>query len=347
MSTSRYPSKARLAGFMQGAGFNRDGLVADAIFPRVQVLTQHYDYIDWGETENKDGVYDNLRTIEDVIGCYSQAKRINPDNFVYKSGKVLDHALEKPLTECGVSACTPDGRLPFSIDQQKAQSLINRLLLNREQVAYDLATDETKYRDLAATTAAIPSITTLEQQAEFAAEGALIDLTTAGQGGISALRDQDYDLLGLMKSIQRNNFKGGRFNKMITNMEAADLMTLNNSFKDGGCVVPAVTSIESIRNLLGLDEVVAADAAVNVALPGGTAQLDRIFGNYILLTRSFDLVQTTDESRFFGFSAFVDGLGQHFYREENKGKQGIEILKAHHDLTPHVADYQSAVLIKY
>jgi len=324
MSTvSRYPHRDRLLQIVQAAGLKREGLVADAIFPRVQTPGANFEWIDWSGT---DGKFENLRQIDDKIGCYSTAKNIDPSVFEYKQGKVNDYALEMFLKECNLTAC---GELPFDIEAQKTEELVDRLLLNREIRAASNATNTSIYGT------AIPygSVT---NSTDF--EGARITGVDLSIGA--------NDYLEFFMNIQDNNSTTGPRNVAVMNRRTINQLRRHPSFKSGGCAIPPIEAPEVVANLMGVDRVAIADAYYNVSAAAGTTDLVKVLDNKILMLRNAPLTGTDGIQRVFGFSAFEDGLNNMVYFDPKIGKDGSEVQKVSHDFTDIIADVKSATLIE-
>lgn len=317
---STYPNTARLTTIVQEAGLKRSGLVASCIFPEVEVPSCNFEWIDWKQD------YENLKLTDDTIGCYSQPHRVDPGSFEYIQGKTKEHALDMVLKECCVSACTPDGRLPFNIDAKKTQQLVDKILLNRELAAIAKATNESAY------TAGSAPLTE-------ASDGKMFTLTRTD------IFDEDYDILGLFQAIQDNAAFGAR-NTMVLDRPTLNAMLRHPKFKPGGCAIPVMAAESEVAALLGLDKVCVADARYNSALPGAAANLTKIWGSYILLTRSFDVVTPDEATRTFGFSAYTKDLSNRVYFDNTIGSGGGNVQVVSHDLTEIIADIQAATLIK-
>lgn len=318
--SSTYPNKARLLDVVQEAGLKRKGLVASCIFPEVEVPSCQFEWIDWEQE------YDDLKPVDDTVGCTSAVHRIDPSGFEYKQGKTKEHALDMPLKECCVSACTPDGRLPFNIDAKKAQQLVDKLLINREIAAIGKATNESAY-----TVGSAP-------------------LTEASDGKIFTLArtdifDPDYDLLGLFQAIQDQAAFGAR-NTLTLDQATFNAMLRHPSFKPGGCAIPPLAAQTELASLIGIDKICIADARYNSAAPGAAASLTKFWGNYILLTRSLEVVTPDEPTRTFGFSAFTKPLTNRVYFDDKVGSDGSNIHVVSHDFTEVVADIKAGTLLK-
>lgn len=321
---STYPNKARLTDIVQEAGLKRKGLVASCLFPEVKVPACSFEWIDW----KKD--YENLKPVDDTASCTSKPHRVDPGSFEYKQGKTKLHALDMVLKECCVSACTTDGNLPFNIDAKKTEQLVDKMLLNRELAAVGKATTESLYSAgnnanlIAGTEAADGKIYTFVRATIFA---------------------DAYDLLGLFQAIQ-NGAAFGAHNTMVIDRVTLTAMLRHPKFKPGGCAIPVMAAESEIAALLGLDKVCIADTRYNQALPGAPIALNRIWGNYIWLGKSYGLVTPDEATRTFGFSAFTKDLTNRIYFDDTIGDDGGNVQVVSHDLTEVIADIQAATLIK-
>lgn len=331
---SLYPNKARLADIALEAGLNRKGLVASCIFPEIEVPSCKFDYIDWTDVANGQGVLDKMRPTDDSVGCYSQVKMIDPSVFEYRTKQTQEHSLKMILKDCCESACTPSGRLPFDKDAKKTQEQTDILLINREIRAINLATDKSAYTPVALN----PSngVTTETTKSE----GALYTLTQA------QLRDPNFDLLGFFQGIQIGNWETGMRNKMVLDLATLTAMQRHPTFKMGGCAVPPLAMANEIAALLKLKEICVADAAYNSALPGAPIDMEKMWGPFIFLSRSLDMIDTDDTKRGFGFSAFTKEMKSRIYFDEDLGTEGGNVQKIYHDFTEVVTDRKSSTLIE-
>ena len=317
---SNYPNKARLLDIVQEAGLKRSGLVASCIFPEIEVPSCNFEYIDWKQE------YADLKPVNDLVGCYSQPHRVDGTPFEYIQGKTKEHALDVVLKECCLSACTPDGRLPFNIDAKKSQQTVDKLLLNREIAAVALATNESSY------TAGSNPLTE-------SSDGKMFTLARATIFGAS------YDLLGLFQTIQQKAQFGMR-NTLTLDLATWYAMLRHPSFKDGGCAIPVMAQQDALASLLGVQKICIADAAYNTAAPGSPVNLGKFWGNYILMTASFGMVTPDEPTRGFGFSAYTKAMTNRIYWDDKVGADGGNVEVISHDLTAVVADINMGTLIK-
>jgi len=334
MSQSNYPSRAKLLDVIQEAGMNREGLVADCVLPEVRTQTNMFEWIDFATTSDNNGRFDNLRELNDVVGCTSEVKEIDPSSFDYKQGKVTDKAQKMALKDCHQSACTPDGRLPFDVDAAKSEELVDRLLLTRELRVIKQVLDETKY-----TTQAVADI-------EDDAEGAIVDFS--GSFGSDAVNH-----LNFFRALQRNNFSTGMRNVVVMSQYAFDRLVEHPSFKPGGCAIPPLAQESTIAGYLGVQKICIADTAINKAAAGADFSLGRIWAgltddndDYMLFTKSIKMATPDAVKRGFGFSAYKDGFGNRVYFDPKKGKDGTDMQVVHHDFTEVIADIKAATLVK-
>lgn len=319
-----YPNQARLLDIIQEAGLKRQGLVASCIFPEVEVPSCNFQFIDWAPS------YGNLRPTNDLVGCYSTPHRIDPSAFEYILGKTKEHALDIVLKECCVSACTPDGRLPFNIDAKKSQEITDLLLINREVSAITKATNESAYTS--------PTNQDPGNAAQTTSEGIMFSLAA------SNLTDPDFDLLGYFQAIQSKALLTGTRNKLILDLATLYKILRHPSLKNGGCAIPPMAAQAEVASLLGVSEVCIADTAINNALTG--VSMGRLWGSYILLTRSVDYVQPDSFTRGFGFSAYTKPITNRIYFDNHIGSDGGNVQVVSHDFTEVIADIKAGTLIK-
>ena len=319
-----YPNTARLTDIVQEAGLKRPGLVASCIFPEVKVPSCNFEWIDW----KKD--YENLKPVDDTASCTSQPHRVDPGTFEYIQGKTHLHALDMVLKECCASACTPDGNLPFNIDAKKTQQLVDKMLLNRELAAVKKATNESQY--------AAGNNTNLINGTE-ASDGKIYSFARA------TIFADAYDLLGLFQAIQ-NGAAFGAHNTMVLDRVVLTAMLRHPKFKPGGCAIPVMAAESEVAALLGLSKVCVADTRYNTGLPGAPIALNKIWGPYIWLGKSYGLVTPNEATRTFGFSAYTKDLKNRVYFDDKIGDDGANVQVVSHDLTEIVADVQAATLIK-
>lgn len=327
---------------IQEAGLNRGGMVAECLYPDVETGCK-FEWIDWKSTENKDGRLDNLRLVNDTVGCYSEPKGIDPSSFEYKQGKVADHGLSMPLKECCASACTPDGKLPFKIDAAKSEELVDLLLLGREIRAIQKATKVADYTNLA-TLQALPgngSLTNIGMMEKFS-EGAYVDFA-------GTLFLPGTDAFSILRSVQLNNFETGARNKAIMSKATAYKLMEHPSFKDGGCVVGVLTPMARLADLLEVSEICIAETSYNTASPGADFNLARIWdlnGEFIMFVRSFGLATPDSMKRVYGFSAYEKGFRNRTYFDDKMGVDGGDVQVVGHDFTETLADIKCATLVK-
>jgi hypothetical protein len=333
MSQSRYPERARLLDVVQGAGLKKSGLVADAILPPVQTGANFFEWIDWSTTDLRDGIFDNMKVANDIIGCYGSPKEIDPSSFKLVQGRTTDKALSMVLKECGPATCAP---LPFDIQAAKTLELVDKLLLSREQRVISAVTNETIY---AAPTSQDPT-------AADTAEGVVFDLKNAGAAGPTGLNNTIYDLLKYFQGIQEENFSTGMRNIAVMRRKHFNALLRHPSFKPGGCAIPPLAAEAEVAALIGVDRIVIADAAINKALANANFNLDAIWGEYILLTKSIQMATPESQARGFGFSAYTSPLTNRIYFDDKVGKDGSDIQVVSHDYTEVIADIKSATLIK-
>ena len=312
-----------LEAVTQEIALNREGLVADCIFPKVQTGC-NFAYIDWT------GELKDLKSINDHVTCKTDANEIDTGDLKLKHGGTQDHALMQSLEECCVTVCGVSN-LDEKIAAQKTRALTNKLLIGREERAIRLATDVTKYTD---NNALAPSD-----------EGAVVD------GGLFKLAKTNFDdpnfaSLRYFQSINENALFGQR-NVMITDLATLNGLMTHPQFIGSGCVVDPMTSMDKVASLLGLSKICIADGKYNDGL-GEQVSIKKLWPkNTILFTSSYEFITSTDPQLAFGITAYSQDLTPHQFIDEKKGKgAGAMMQKIGHDLTEVVLSYKAATLVK-
>lgn len=322
--SSQFPSKAKMSAIVQAASLKRSGLVADCIFPQVKTPCR-FDYIDWTNQVN-------MKIVDDAVGCKTDVKEVDPEAFVYATGKVEDHALQQAMGDCCVTACGDDAALAAKREQGKTIQLMNRLLIAREKRAIALALDESKYTD-----------NTTKKPGEAGA---------VNEGGLYKLANTDfinanYALLKYFQPIQTNNFVTGRRTKAVMSQNTLNNFLSHPNFLGAGCIVDTVTTKDKVASLLGVEEICVADAGYNNGV-GQTVSLQGFWpDNYILFTASYEMLTSDEQQVAFGISAYDKGFRVNNYIKEEKGPDsGVVMQKIAHDFTELVLSYKAATLVK-
>lgn len=327
MSQTNYPTEKLLADIVFNAGLKKEGLVAEAAFPGILVPSCEFKYADWTTTSDYNGRLDNLKEVNDLIGCYSAPKRVNPSSFKYINGMTQEHALEMVLKDC----CGPNFCGPVTIDTDGAKTteLSDLILLQHEIRAVDIITNEASYVNAGVD---LPSDTT--------SEGTMFNLSLAN------LLDPAFDLFGYFQDIQSENLLTGTRNVLITKLSLFNKLLRHPSVKPGGCAIPVMAAQEEVASLLGLQKIVIADTVVNSALPNQPFSLTNNFGDYFWMAKTVKLQRTDAPVRGFGFGAYTKDLSSRIKFDDNMGAEGGEVQVVYHDITPTVVDIKAATLIK-
>lgn len=322
-----YPTERLLADIVFEQSLKREGLVAECAFPGILVPSCDYKYADWTTTADFNGKLDNMKEMNDLIGCYSAPKRINPSSFKYINGTTQEHALEMVLKDCcGPNFCGP---VTIDVDGAKTLELTDLILLQHEIRAIKMILDESKYTDAAA---ALPSA--------VSSEGTMFNLSMAN------LLNPAFDLFGYFQEIQSDNKLTGARNVMITKLSLFNKLLRHPSVKPGGCAIPVMAAQEELASLLGLQKICIADTVVNSALPNQPFSLTDNFGNYFWMAKAVKLQRTDAPIRGFGFGAYTKDLSSRIKFDDNMGAEGGEVQVVYHDITPTVVDFEAATLIK-
>lgn len=307
----------------QQVALKRSGLVADAIFPKVQTGCQ-FSYIDWTD-ELKD-----LTSINDHVTCKSDANEADLGAIKLKFGGTQDHALIQVLDECCQVICGVPN-LNEKIAAQKTLALANKLLIGREQRAISLATLATAYADQTTKTPNDPTAQV---------DGGLFNLSAAN------FADPTFDLLKYLQGIN-DNAKYGRRNLMVTDRATLNGILRHPQFIGSGCQVDPMTTPDRVAALIGVDKIVVADALYNDGF-GNTVSMKKFWpAGTILFTSSLEFITSNDQQFAFGLSAYTQDLQTNTWFDEKKGKgEGAVMQKIGHDLTETVLSYLAATLVK-
>lgn len=317
-----YETRPELSAITLEMSLNREGLVADSLFPLVKTACK-FGVIDW--TEELLG----LKSIEDHVTCKSDANEIDTGALKIKDYSTKDHALMQVLDECCVPLCgMPNAQV--EIEMQKTRELTNKLLIGREERAIALATDLSKYTDMTATT---------PYASGAVIDGAKFKITPTN------FADPTYGLLRWFQGINENALYGHR-NLMVTDRATLNGLLRHPTFVGQGCVVDPTTSAAAVADLLGVGKIVVADAIYNDGV-GSTPTLKKLWpANTILFTTSLDFITSQDPKFAFGLSAHTQGFEQFTWVDEKKGKgAGARMQKVGHDMTECVLSYKAATIV--
>lgn len=319
---SNYPSKPKLSAITQVATLKRSGLVADCIFPPVKTVCS-FDYIDWSTEQN------GLKLINDIISCKSDVKEVDSDPFTLVTKRLQDHALSQSLGECCVMACGDDAAYQSKIEMGKTRQLVNKLLINREKEAIDLATTLASYTDGTASTPAL-----------FASgvDGVRFALTKAN------FNLSSFALLKFFQPIQNRALV--KRNVAVMDQATLDGFLSHPDFLGAGCIVDPLTTKEKVAAILGVEKICIADANYNDGA-GAAVNMAKLWpAGYVLFTSSYEFVTSQDETLAFGITAYDQGLDQFTWVDPKKGKgAGVTMQKVSHDFTSVVLSFKAATLV--
>lgn len=322
---SKYPIDAKLSAIVQQANLKREGLVADSILPTVQTPCA-FKYIDWTNALT------GLKITDDSVTCKSDVKMVNDIAFILKDASLKDHALEQGLGECCVTTCGDDNAYKQKIEAGKTRQLLDKLLINREKRAIDLALKKASYTD---NSAKIPSAS------DAVVEGGWFNLPKTDVVNVN------YALLAYFQDIQANLPTTGQRTLAVMDLETLNMLRRHPNFIGGGCSTEAMTSTEKVAALLGVQKIVIANAYYNNGTGVSTTMAKLWPKNHILFTTSFNAVTSEDEQIQFGFSAYSRGLKQFMRLDGGKGPtDGEWIQKQSHDFTEIILSYKSATVVQ-
>lgn len=318
-----YESRPELSAVVQQISLNREGLVADAIFPKVLTGCK-FSYIDWTKE------LQNLKPVSDAVNCKTDAHEVDSSGFALVDASTFSRALTQVLDECCVVVCGKPN-INQEIEVGKTRQLANKLLLGREMRAIDLATDESAYVDNEALT---PN-----------SENAVID------GGLFNLSETDFSdpefkLLNYLTGINDYAVYGMR-NIMVTDRATLNQILTHPDFLGAGCIVDPKTTADKVASLLGLDRIIIADAKYNDGV-GDQVSIQKLWPKgTIFFASSHEFVTSNDQNFSFGISAYSQELETNTWVDPKKGKgAGARMQKIGHDYTEVVLSYNAATLVK-
>lgn len=320
-----FESRPELSAITQQVSLNREGLVADVLFPLPLNPTGcKFSYIDWTK-ELKE-----LKSIDDHVSCKTDAKEIDSEGFDLVDASTKPRALKQVLDECCVTVCGKP-EINTQIEAGKTRQLSNKLLIGREERAIALATDESAYEDNGAKS---------PNDVDAVIDGGLFKKAKAD------FFDKDFNLLVYLNGI--NDYANfGKRNVMVTDRATLNQMLTHPSFLGAGCIVDPKTTADKVASLLGLDRIVVADANYNDGI-GDQVSLKKLWPkNTIFFASSFEFVTSNDQQFSFGLTGYSQLLDQNTWIDENKGMgAGARMQKIGHDMTEVVLSYKAATLIK-
>lgn len=322
---SQFPRQAKMTAIVLQSSLSRSGLVADALFPKVRTPCA-FQFIDW---QNKV----NLQLVDDAIGCKTDVKEIDQNAFVLRTESTQDRALQISMGECCLESCGSDIDLAEAAEKGKTMQLTNTLLVQRERRAVLLATDESKYTaNGSSVEPVVPGAPTAEN------EGGLYFLSKAN------LANANFALLNWFLPIQTNNYLTGRRTVAVMSQNTLNKLLVHPNFLGAGCMVGAITTKDAVAALLGVREIVIADAAYQ---NGESNWVPLWNDDYILFTASYKFLTADEPKPAFGMSAHSREWGTFYYLNPEKGPaEGVAMQKQSHDETEVVLTYKAATLVK-
>lgn len=320
-----FPSRPGLSAIVQMATLNRQGLVADCIFPQVKTGCK-FAYVDWSNDINA------AKIVDANISCKTDVHEVDAVPFVLKDASLKDQALAQVLDECCVSICGLDSA-QAKIEAGKTRQLLNKLLVAREKQAIDLATNVDSYTNAS---------TALPESYSGGTDGVKFDLTNAN------LIDANFALLKYFLGVQSNRVISSPRTTMVTDQATLNKILSHPNFIGSGCMIDPMTTNDKVAALLGLNKICVADAKFNNGVSEEVPTIAKLWpAGTILFTSSYEFITSQDESFAFGISAYDQGFVQTNWIDEKKGKgAGATMQKIGHDITPVVLSFKGATLIK-
>lgn len=120
------------------AGINRDnrGYIADMVAPRIRVPSQLFRWY-------RDKVEDAFTVTDDQIDRIGQANEITK-GWAEDTGSTVDHALREPVPYADEAEAAAQG-IPWNLRQDAAETVTDRVQLNREIRVANLAMSSSSY----------------------------------------------------------------------------------------------------------------------------------------------------------------------------------------------------------
>ena len=150
-----------------------------------------------------------------------------------------------------------------------------------------------------------------------------------------------------MQPIQTNNWMTGVRNIAVMTRNQLNAFIKNQSFIGHGCSVAPTTTEGSVAALLGVQQIVIADAGFNNSVTTGTVNMAGLWPeDKILLAQVSTLSFSQQAKPTFGATAYKNGFQTNFWIDPKKGEgQGAVYGKTTHDETEQVVTYKAATLI--
>lgn len=331
----------------------KSGLVYERIFTPVNTGgacdVAGFDFtksLDTTGTETNNSMVDGLRKSDGVPAtCYSEAGEVNAPNFAKRLFSAEEFREKILLTECCASMCgVSDQDYMNMIQNSKLGTLINRHLITRELAGVDLVTGQTGgvwnagWED-----GNLATLINCFDMSELA-EGKAYDMT-----GQDLCDPAAFDLLQLVMNVQAKRIETGAANYAVMNKLMLNAFLRNDSFKGKGCVLAPLTAIDTLKAMLGVQEIYIADAVYNTAGFGVPRTLEPIWGaGFILMYQRVDgIMSMTQPELQANFAVDLKIFDEYFrtFVEEEKGRDGVEWLQYNYSYTPAITNIKAGTLL--
>ena len=304
---------------------NREGLISDALFPKLKVANCTVGYLDWDKAKELTGT-------DDTLTCTGDVKQIDTEGMEVKYLDIKPKGNSVPISECCIGVCGIDN-LEAIVEQAKMVTLMDNLLINKERRAIALATDESKYTN---------NVALVPGESGAVNEGGVYHISVAN------FNDKTFDLLKYFQPIQENNYMTGIRNVAVMTRNKFNTLLRNQSFIGSGCAVPATTNESVIASLLKVDKIIIADAGFNNSVTPGVVTMQGMWPDKYILFASVRALSFSKEAKpTFGATPFKNGFQTIFWIDPKKGEgQGAVYGKTTHDETEQVVTYKAATLVE-
>lgn len=263
------------------------GMIADQVAPSVPVNAEAFKWVEYP-------VEQGLTVPDTKVGRLSRTKRVEFGG-IERDGSVDDHGLEDAVP---ASDATANSQIdPRALAAEQTSQLVT---LARELRVRDLVYSTSSYLNAQVTAYAAgagwdtPTVNALEE-IEAAKDAAIVDFNTLtlGRDGWAALRKNPF----MVKAARPSNTSGeGRL------------------------------SMNEVKDLLEIENIIVGQAMVNTAKPGQAATLSRAWSSHASLTYVERVVKST---KVFTFASTFRLTGKQTFviPDPHIGLQGGEIIK--------------------
>lgn len=330
----------------------KSGLVYERIFSPVNTNgacdVAGFDFtvsVDTNGDETHRSMVDALQKNNDVPAtCYSEADEVDAPNWAKRLFHAEEYREKILLTECCAHMCgVSDADYMSMIENSKLSTLLNRYLISREIKGIDLITG-----------GGVGAWNAGWEDGDLAVLMDCTDMSESPEGKAYDLTGQDicdpeaFDLLTLSENVQAKRLEVGAANYVAMNKLALNAFKRNDSFKGKGCVLDPRTPLDSLKAQMGVQEIYIADAIYNTAAFGMPRVMAPIWGaGFVLFYQRMDGLQSmTQPELMANFAVDLKIFNEYFrtFREDEKGRDGVEWLQFNYSYTPAISNIKAGTL---